>query len=566
MNILQQRTKQPLCVGPTAAVPAAESTLVATEPTQSSRGRERHCLALLCIVFVLVQVHTAWRWGLPAYRSCAVDSIGGFQILGFAKGGMRYQPGFDASYPPMHKYILSAAYAPLAVYWASRGTLHELENRPPVEQVPARTLLLRLGRLVTIAMATALLVVLFMIGRRLAGEIAGLLAAGLWSGTYLAGYYGLTANIDVPYIFWLTLSLERLVAHNQRFSRRSILAGAVFAAFAVATKDQAAAVVAAYPLLLVWRPFASSDAPARTLHASWSHAVLWCIVASLAYGVVSQAFLRPANYFKHIEALFGPALRPVQLDLSASQITLAYAREFLCVAHPLLLLLVAGGALSLVVQSPRIFLGLMLPVLTYHAGFLIQANILAARFLLPHVTLLALAAGVGVGLLAERRSGSARRIVRVATFLAYASGLSLTVLLCLDPRDAAQRWLLNRPDVVASLGWHQGSYAYAPAAAQVHAKRMAPTQDGRPSDVDARYLICVSAYYARWLEHDSAVARAWTDLLEGHAAVEPLIDFTPPTLPFPWSPINHCRPDIPGLAQTVKIMKRKPPPTSTPEL
>ena len=158
-------------------------------------------LVLLLLGFSIVQVYTALTWGMPGYYSWAIDSQGGYKILGWVKNGMRYS-GFEGRYPPVHRYILAATYTPLVLwYWLHGKIDSDGVSKKGNTELRLRTILIRLGRLVTITMALGLIVIIFRIGNSFGNPRAGLLASGLWLSSYSAIYYSMTTNLDIPYIF-----------------------------------------------------------------------------------------------------------------------------------------------------------------------------------------------------------------------------------------------------------------------------------------------------------------------------------------------------------------------------
>ena len=107
-------------------------------------------------------------------------------------------------------------------------------------------------------------------------EIAKLLRGSARAGVWVAvacglnavlTYYSQTTNLDLPYLFWSVLSLRWLVHAMVRREPSSLRRVLVFAALAVATKDQA------YALFLLGVPLALGawlliDREARPLAAA----------------------------------------------------------------------------------------------------------------------------------------------------------------------------------------------------------------------------------------------------------------------------------------------------------
>jgi hypothetical protein len=208
-------------------------------------------------------------WGLPASDGWDDDGVAPRDFL---VGVMEtYWPGHHYTYPPLHLLILTVVNAPVWLTTILRAPSYE-----PAAVVhwfigvPTMTALAVISRLVTMGLSLGLLWNLAEIGKLLrgaqgrdlrarermgegdrpagasepeAGEREGRRAAA-WVAAACAlnavlTYYSQTTNLDVPYLFWSFLSLRWLVHAVVDRAPRSLRRVLLFAALAVATKDQA---------------------------------------------------------------------------------------------------------------------------------------------------------------------------------------------------------------------------------------------------------------------------------------------------------------------------------------
>ena len=129
---------------------------------------------------------TAVWWGLPSRYGWAVDELHPSVILEGIDtrfSGDWHQP----AYPPLHYYTLAFTYLPvLALDLVKPGSLE------------ATTLFFLLGRMVSLVMGLAILLVVHRLGTELFDSRSGLFAALIVATTAPFVYYGKTANLDVP--------------------------------------------------------------------------------------------------------------------------------------------------------------------------------------------------------------------------------------------------------------------------------------------------------------------------------------------------------------------------------
>jgi hypothetical protein len=263
---------------------------------------EDRVVGLLVFAFALSQLFTV-GWDLPGSHGWENDGIAPRDLFGGIAENLT--PGHGHRYPLLHYLVLGVASLPVLLAAVLAGPLSGDAIRERVLSVPCMTGISLIAKLIAVAMACLALVTLARIVRRTFSERAGRLAV-LFAATNLTfAFYGRVSNLDLPYLAWTMLALAALLDIVQRGTHRSYLTFAVFAAAAVATKDQAyASFVLAAPLFLIVLPLLrpqsfASDHFRRLLLASG--------IGAGAYLVLSGAAFNPTGFLARIEEMRGPA-------------------------------------------------------------------------------------------------------------------------------------------------------------------------------------------------------------------------------------------------------------------
>ena len=211
----------------------------------------------LRIVLVLAAVlhGVGLSWGMPASDGWDVDGIAPRDILpGLAQ---TYTPGEYYTYPPLHLALLAILTLPVTIAGVLHtGTMsvdaviHEL-IKPSYMTVYAMT-----ARVVSLLMSLGIVLAFAKIAEELAPE-EDKKSAATWAAVLVAldapfTYYAHATNLDVPYLFWASFSALALVRAVNREEPRRLRGALVFAALAIATKDQAYAMfLLAMPIVVL---------------------------------------------------------------------------------------------------------------------------------------------------------------------------------------------------------------------------------------------------------------------------------------------------------------------------
>jgi hypothetical protein len=297
-------------------------------------------------------------------------------------------------------------------------------------------------------------------------------------------YYGQTTNLDVPYLFWASLSLlmlSRTIALREpKLLRRS----AIFAALAVATKDQAYALfVLGLPIPLVLWGFSDR----------WVRENLRVVIRELAVAAavglalllfVDGAVVNPSGFHARVAFLTGPASQPYAYysadargRMLAAFDSLAKFESYYPVVFVLPLALGLFRSLRIAERNQRVVAFVpFFAIVSFTIFFNCIARRTEHRFLLPQMTLWAAYVGIGADFLLSLGPEIARRVSRVALAIAAMWGAFLAVdvdaNLILDPRYDAEAWLRDHVAPGDVIEVH-GKNVYLPRfPAQAHVVRV----------------------------------------------------------------------------------------------
>jgi len=370
----------------------------------------------------------AWMitWGLPSVTGWAPDELLPSAVLDAS--ARQFSSGWHDKYPPLHFRLLAAFYTPFA--GAER----------PVSAATYQRLFL-LGRATSVLMGTGVVLLVYLCGRRLTDEGRGLVAAALVAVMAPLVFYAKLANVDVPYVFWWSLSLLFLLEALERHRARDYLLLALTAALAVGTKDQAYALYVLTAPLLVWsRHQREPDKP-------WRKAALAPeLMLSIAAGtlLLLAIYGLPGNLHgarAHVRLILGPASRdfrefPSSLVGQAGLLVSTIRHTAFVMGLPAFV--AALGGLALAIRRRDRMLVLMVPAVSYYLFFMTIALYCYDRFVLPIAIVLAFFCADVLGRLAQ-----AKRWGALAAVLAYglARAVSVDALLAHDSRYAAEDWL-----------------------------------------------------------------------------------------------------------------------------
>ncbi|MBI4716481.1 MAG: glycosyltransferase family 39 protein [Planctomycetes bacterium] len=432
-------------------------------------------------------------WGLPALVSWSQDSIADVRTLGAVAD---WPQDWKGRYPPLHYWLLYAAYQPSLQYWQAQGEPFPDPGTSGDAAIPAQArktaVLILIARVVSVVMAVMAVLGVYATCIQLTDDR---LAASGSALAFLIGadftYFAHLDNVDAPSICWFAWSAYFYVRLLREHSLSNALLLALFAALAVATKD---ALAGLYPgmalVLLAWRfghlrGRASYELPRptpgyaevpevrpapRIAAAAFRAAaqVHWVAGVALFAGVclfVNGALHNPSAYWARLQYWIDPPpgslharqIRyPAHLDLLWA--TVRYAAS--AVGWPMLAAL-GAACLHALWRNTRMALATLVPAATYYVVVIERIDFVYSRFLFAPLALGCILVGIAASELWRRH-----RVPRLLATLvllgvllpsiAYAAAVDAEIIR--DCRYAAEQWFVENVPRSASVGAFSADY------------------------------------------------------------------------------------------------------------
>jgi hypothetical protein len=467
-------------------------------------------------------------WGLPASDGWDDD---GFAPRNFLTAlALTYKHGAYFTYPPLHAFVLALLTLPgVIVALLHVPSFHQAEVIGEFTKPGYMTFFAVMGRLVSLLMSLGIIWAIGEMARLVAERRAGLFASGACALSVGLTYYGQVSNLDVPYLFWSVLALlwvMRAVVEQQ--PKRFWLA-ALFAAAAVATKDQAYALFAlSLPVLLLFWFVAESwpRAHARNIVLTLLPAAA---VALFLLLLVDGAITNPGGFAQRIAFLAGPASQDYAEYSQGPAGWLALLRDmgsYFTNSYGIVAVTLAVLGLGLHIARARagVRVAGLLPALAM-VSFTLCFNLAALRsddrFLLPQGLLACIYIGIAAELLIfATRSWmrlAARAALAVTALFALHQAIAVNAAFLFDPRYDAERWMAAhvRPgDTIETYGQNCFLPRFPRAAAVVRVgpgdlKRRNPlpgvTEVQAPFGVprEARFIVVSAKWAERYLRPEA---------------------------------------------------------------
>ena len=358
---------------------------------RSHRGEVGPNLALgaLLAASVSLSVVGIW-WGLPA--SWAIDEILPTDVLRAIRQGV--SEGWLARYPPLHFYVLAVVALPFELL--APAELPDLSAE-------SYSVLFGLMRFVSVIMAVATVYVTYRCALELFHDRVGaLFSAALLATMPVFVFYSKTVHLDVPYLFWLSVSLLfyiRFVHHRQM---GAAVAFAATAAVAICTKDQAYGfyvLPAAHVIVLRYRE-------RRGIGIMRDPVLVAAGCTALVVLAIGQRWLFDISAFReHLRFLLGPGSQGfAQYEPGvaghvrmAADVLMVLARTMTWPGFALCLVGIGG----VIYRRDAGVLWILLPVVSYYLCFLAVIMYHYDRFLLGVCLVLVLFGGHSLAFLAR---------------------------------------------------------------------------------------------------------------------------------------------------------------------
>ena len=405
-------------------------------------------LAWLACVAVIYGVGIGWGWPGPGWvpNELSVTEL-------FNGVGDRFSGGWWSWYGPVHFYLLTLVSLPLYLWQSLDGDAFY--------QHLGFDLVLLIFRVVSVAMAVGGVLMIYICGLSVSRrsplvssqqfDWPAFVAAAVASLSMPMVFYAKAANMDMPYLFWFSVSLASLARIAAHDSKRDYVLFAVAGMLAVGTKDQAYGLYGLPALGVAVHAYRRE--PGRTIGAKLSAFVRdrW-VLGALAAGLGTFALTQNlaanwAGFLTHFRYIQTGGIDGFRMfDLNANGLWQLWRASWMLirvsVGWPAFVLILAGLALSLRPWHGRLW-WLLLPAISYFVTYAVVVRYTYDRFLLPVLLMLALAAGVAAAAVEAFARGARWTRLVTGSILVYSLTyvLAVDVAMTSDSRYRAERWL-----------------------------------------------------------------------------------------------------------------------------
>ena len=500
-----------------------------TFPRQLERRVARALVPLYAGALILFVAGLSW--GLPDYRGWAVDEITPDQVQDILDH--RFSHGWATTYPPLHFGFLSLVSVP--AYAASAAGLTD-------DTLQAYSQRFIIGRVLSVGMALCLVAFVYRLTLDEFGHRAALFAMLVSITVLPLSYYAKTANLDVPYLFWLTASWLFYVRAVRTGSVRSGCLFAATAAAAIATKDQAYGffVLPAVQLAVeaFWR---GDDERSRSFPSRRAFAAMAAVFSIVLLALFNVPF-NLAGVVEHLRVIVGPGSQPYRMYPSSFFGYVELVRDSIwqlgnAMSWPMFAFAICGlvsGIRNKSIVVRRLFLSAMSYYLTFIAIVMYHYD----RFFMGMCLVLAIAAGAWLD--RWTRFGAPHRrlrlaLVGIAAVYGAARVVSLDALMLNDSRYYVERWLVPRIGPETQLA-ADGNSIYLPRQSLLLWKKI----DADPAvlrEMQPQFLI-VNAELRTRLPPDSMASAFYRLLVDGSAQYRQVLSHRTELrfLPLRWEP------------------------------
>jgi hypothetical protein len=494
--------------------------------TLSNAGERSLVPAILLLVAAVAFTYAIW-WGMPDYGGWATDEI----TPGYVADAVsrRFAGGWATSYPPLHYAVLAAFTIPFYLM----GALGVLD----LQHLHVITAMFVVQRLVSVVMAVGTLGLVYVIGSTISRR-AGVFAAATLAVVLPFSYYAKLANLDVPYVFWFTLSMVFYLRMHRTGATADFLFFVLAGASAIATKDQAYAFYLLPAIVIVVSAFRnrSANAVARAAPALpvLAAMIALAIVSLLAFDNVLFNF---GGFLEHVRIITGPASQHFRMYDGTPVSYVAMVRDSVvqlgeAMSWPLFCSAAVATVMAWRAQVPAVR-HLLLPLLSYYVTFIAVVGYQYDRFFLGPAVILAVAHGWWLDRWLEPHA-AALALRRATALCAFAYALSrivaLDLLMARESRYVVEEWILTNVRDSAQLA---GAGRYLPRGSRLFWKPVA--QDRNELTAVKPDVLIVNAAFNRRSTPDSEPGRFYDDLLHGRTPYAVALRYRTHHW---WSPLN----------------------------
>jgi hypothetical protein len=468
--------------------------------------------AIVCVSLVINIIGI--NWGLPSTIGWAPDELIPLRVLeGLEKG---FSNGWYYKYPPFHFYILALLYSP---FWI----LHQFQI-VDIYSSEIYTILFYLGRGLTLLMSVGLLLVLYFLASKVFDRPSAIFSLLIIIVSCPFVYYSKTLNLDIPYLFWFSLSLFFYLRILERQQLRDYLLFSLMAAIAVATKDQAYAFYLLTPLVIIWqhyRHLKQVDPDIRFKDALLDRKIVYSLwVGFGVFFLLHNLIFNLEGFFKHVNLITSGSaqirpryeqnlwgqLKMFRQSLTHLRFSLGWGLYFISIL----------GFLKVVskIRKYRLFAFLLVPLISYYLFYICIVWYSNVRYLMPIWLILSLCGGKFIAEFLGRRSPylPVKALVIIAIFIySFSYSFTLNVLMVNDSRYRVEIWM-NQNIEANALVLGAGDRKYLPRLEPYRSQVITEPTLETVTNLDPDYIILTSAYDIRRFESGTAEYQFFAEL------------------------------------------------------
>lgn len=473
-----------------------------------------------------INVFGIW-WGLPSYSGWAIDEVRPDQVIAGAE--QLYSNGWYKVYPPFHFYLLTVLYLPFFI-------LNQL-GIAQIQSLPVTTTLFYLGRFLSVFMGTATVYIVYLCGREIYSE-----KASLWSALITALicpfiYFSKTTNLEIPYIFWLLLSLLfyiRILKY-QRFS--DYLLFAFTAVTSICTKDQAYGFYVLTSSFIILNYYFCRKRDKATLGLIKERRIIVSLLLGIVLFCLYHNFIfNWSGFVEHVKLIVGPRSNN-SYDLWTDNNFLAHWDLFRQVSRdilfsfglPMLIVCLLGLLTSIFnYRQNSQLLFLLIPGVSYYIFFLSIILYSRDRFLLPICIILSFFGGKFIADVFKQRDYFIKAVFVAAIFIyTFFYSFSVNNLMVQDTRYSFEEWLVKNVDknsFILSLGIRP----YLPRFRMLNYKSREWKESKEIPNLDEEkfdYIVTTSGYTIDRFEQNSQEYQFFEKLNNGQLGYTLLLDY-----------------------------------------
>lgn len=419
----------------------------------------------ICLLVLVFFYGIGLGWGIPSEFAPGTDvdfPLGPMIFIG------QYSDAASAStYPAFHYLLTLPFYAVVMGISKLSGSLGDISSSWPYgfsNIVLTFSIMLIISRLISMAMGIGILLALWLGRPTPEQKWPYLLAIGLLALSGPFAYYSREANLDIPYIFWLTLSIIFVwrILFLPDASRKNLMLAGFFSALAVATKDQAAGIVIGLGIVIFL--FASDD-EVTNWNVRLRNAFIFGITLIVTYAIVA-ILPQPFRWIHHVSVKL-PLVRVSYVEYPATlagQIDLFFGAISDLIADVSLIgfaLLIPGFYLTIKKQQWKLLAITLIPIAIYYIAVIANTLQVRERYMIPVAILLIPIIAAGANQIIKTLNNSRQNAGFVFAVLSlcyqFATGyLPITYMQVFDIKRQFSNSIENHLQPGTAVIWNQG--------------------------------------------------------------------------------------------------------------